>query len=343
MSDTASSPIQNAGPLMQDRSNTPDMLNMVKQRAKQASQYYHNVGLANGNLKRDSGEFGNKRWSGSDDKRRGSTELSVPAPLTARSQPTTPVRPAPSRFGQTRVKPSKQGSTTNDPDATFDTNVRSLTFPRKIRAQDRVYESKARSSRPSAATVFSTNQNKSSETGNFFIQPLSSERRSTLPRSTSSGIDTNETRIDGNLSNRVERGESGSDYTIVYTLPNVRPRKQVPRDRMHYYETIELAPNSERGSHLLHRSKPSSLSSSPSHSPVRKPAAEGRLIEQAETIQRSSTVGNRSAGHGADVAVLQTGAFKRSKHHTVSGTPSPEKLPLPDVSSLLLFKLSRKQ
>ena len=155
MSDPVGSPILNAGiQMIQERSNTPDMLRMVKQRAKQASEYYHHVGLANGNLRRDSGEFGNKRWSGCEERRRGSVELSLPTPMSARSQPSTPVRPSPSRIGGSRAKPGKP----DEGEVSFDANMRALTFPRKIRGQDRVRESKSRPSRPSAATVFGANQ-----------------------------------------------------------------------------------------------------------------------------------------------------------------------------------------
>jgi len=339
MSDSASSPICNAGvPLIQERSNTPDMLRMVKQKAKHASDYYHHIGLANGNLKRDSGEFANKRWSGSEERRRGSAELSLSSTMSARSQPTTPVRFSPSKIGAPRTKLSQQGGVGDKCEGNLDANTRALTFPRKIRGQDRVRESKSRPSRPSAATVFGTNQNKLSDTTNFYKQSNSPERHNAedAKKRGENGVESKEPRIDVSPTKRIDK-DPNSDFTIVYTLPNVRPRRLPPRERQHNYETIELTYNNDRTSQNAaptHHSRPNSLTSSPNKSPVhQRVGSDGNLIDTPSSMQRSSTVvGRSSASSGMDTSQVQSGALKRSKHYTISGTASPEKVRIPEVS-----------
>ena len=366
MTEPANTSVHAAGPIMQERSNTPDMLRMVKQKARQASEYYHNVGLANGNLRRESIELAiaNKRWSGSHDKKGDTNELYPVVNITARSQPTTPVRPHPSKVGQSWMKPQKHGDSgeEEDPACETSTSSKALTFPRKIRAQDRVPSSKSRSSRPSAAHVFASNQSyKVTDAINIPNQAGSPERYHTLPRKT----DDVQKHPDGSLEardawsdmspsqhadfKRTEQRDSSADFKIVYTLPtlpNVRPRKQAPRERVHYYEQIELPTSNERYKGSNQSSfKTNSAGSSPCKSPVlhAKFSGDGPRMSPSHSLynpNHADSAGLFRSSHAVSSRSAHSGhsdVFRRNKHHTISGNASPEKLSGTEVRTNVAF------
>ena len=307
-------PLNNTtGPVMQERS-TPEAFRMVKQRAKQASSYYNNVGLANGNLKIENEDSTPKHWPLASDRRRGSADVPVTHNISKslpRSQPSTPVRLASSKLGVAMVKPKHAREDGDSEDHLLVTKAQTLT--RRIRAQDRVIESSSNSHVSSSPTK-SSPLNKTGDSLSRSMCSSSPERRNS-PDKKHDGS--------GEASGSPSKHRDNPDYTIVYKLPNVKPKKLIPKERSHYYETIQLPPANERSKSPTHSSanehteppnisqsvkSKSSHASSPSHFP------------------RSQTYTGKTLAHADDIEVHPiTQDLRRNKTTTTSESSSPEK------------------
>lgn len=232
MDESQSSP---PGPLLQETSTTPHVLELQR-RAKKASNYYHHV-LTNGNFRRESDDTENSRRPEDVDQKRHSIDSSDRPSGSAKSQPTTPVRLRPTKGSPAWVKPQNFLDDDADPADKF------RTFPRKIRAQDRMIDS-AKSRKPLGFPV--QQQGKLVDKTNLASrQSRSTDRLNTVPKSSedTKKLDAKDAR---SISSPAKGGASDGkktemDFTIVYTLPTGRPKRQ----QQHYYETVEL-PHQQR-------------------------------------------------------------------------------------------------
>ena len=338
----AESQSSSSGPLLQECSGSPHVLEVVQRRAKKASNYYHHV-LANGNFRRDSDDSENRRSENSDQKCDFSDPTDNPKGIV-RSQPTTPVRVPRAKGSPAWVKAANY---VDDESLTSNRSDKFRTFPGKIRAQDRMHDS-SKSRKPLSMPG---QHNKLHDKTNLAAHQAGSfDRLNNITRSSEDAkkYDNQEEHASSSPTKaQSDYKKSDLDYTIAYTLPNSRPKRQqshyyetveLPhqqRERNHYYETVELPAKKEK----THNYEVVQVSTtSPAVSGLRPTASTGNLKSHSASSSPRKYLNNqqrRASGemYGLDAVSGKKSSndsgelgkpsaeIKRHKHHTFSVPP----------------------